>query len=116
MWSPKTGLNKKGEEFLAEGKQSRNKIDALKPESSLQDIANAFQKSVLNYLDNVKFSASPLFNNSDATQIKEFRTKIDGKIKGAKAKPKNQDYVLWFYEAVCTYVDQHKKDAFTGAN
>lgn len=102
MWSPKTGLNKAGMDFINEGKR------ALKKESTLEQVRHEFGRRVLLLLNN-KFASSPLFNASDAHNLAEIMDEIKNSIKGSEVKP---DFKMWFYETMCAYVNKHKGDIF----
>lgn len=102
MWSPKTGLNKAGMDFINEGKRT------LKKESTLEQVRHEFGRRVLLLLNN-KFASSPLFNASDAHNLAEIMDEIKNSIKGSEVKP---DFKMWFYETMCAYVNKHKGDIF----
>lgn len=102
MWSPKTGLNKAGMDFINEGKR------VLKKESTLEQVRHEFGRRVLLLLNN-KFASSPLFNASDAHNLAEIMDEIKSSIKGSDVKP---DFKMWFYETMCAYVNKHKGDIF----
>ena len=95
MWSPKTGLNKKGEDFI------RNGNIPLNESSSNKSIKNEYQKKVKSYLNN-KFSMNPLFNSSDARTFSEIKKELEDKI---NKKLDTKDCRLWVYELMCAYVN-----------
>lgn len=104
MWSPKTGLNKKGEDFIQNGNIPLNES------SDSSQIKRDYVKKVNVLLDN-KFAVNPLFNKSDARNLAEIKEDIENKI-GRKLDAKTECR-LWFYDAVCAYVNKHLKDIFT---
>lgn len=102
MWSPKTGLNKKGEEFM------QTRAIPLNESSSPEQVEKEYKKKVKALL-NDKFSSSPLFNTSDARNLAEIKEGMEEKI-GSKLPAK--DCRMWFYEVMCAYVNAHLSSAF----
>jgi hypothetical protein len=102
MWSPKTGLNKAGVDFINEGKR------ALSDKSTPEQVKHEFNRRALALLNN-KFASSPLFNASDAHNLGEIMEDIKKSTKGSNVKP---DFKMWFYEVMCAYVNSHKGDIF----
>lgn len=95
MWSPKTGLNKKGEEFLQNGNLPLNES------SSPARIENAFKKKVIGLLK-TKFSTAPIFNSSDKEEVKKFMDELKAKVDPSNSK--NLDFKNWFYDAAGSYI------------
>lgn len=79
MWSPKTGLNKAGEEFIKNGERPLN-------ESSSEDrVMNAFKKKVIGMLRD-KFAAGSIFNSSDKEAVSKFMEEINAKVNPGRQK------------------------------
>ena len=105
MWSPKTGLNKAGEEFIKNGERPLN-------ESSSEDrVMNAFKKKVIGMLRD-KFAAGSIFNSSDKEAVSKFMEEINAKVNPVDKKTGKKtgsnipvaSFKEWFYDAAGSYV------------
>jgi hypothetical protein len=96
MWSPETGLNEKGIDFINEGKRPLNK------DSKSDKIKSEFMRCVKKDIDT--YASSLVFGDSDVRQIKELKERIE---KETERKLKLTTCREWIYEAMCNYI--HRK-------
>ena len=102
MWSPKTGLNKKGEDFIQNGNLPLNES------SSPARIENAFKKGVIGLLK-TKFSTAPIFNSSDKEEVTKLMEEIKAKVDPSGTKSLNEsaldlNFKEWFFDAAGSFI------------